>query len=112
MGQGRGDRQGVRDDEACTMGAGAVLALFGLGMLAGALVTLLTTPEPGESVRRRVKRGVETARHEFDETVGQAEESWKAVGEGAREAIRKTTTRIKEATQVTKEALTKDEPSN
>lgn len=102
----RGERQLVRDDEAGAMGAATVLAAFGLGLLAGAAVTLLTTPESGTSVRRRLKRGAETARQELDEILEETKESWNVVRDDAREAVKRTTTRIKEAAQVTKEAMT------
>lgn len=109
----RDDRRRGQDDVAdSALGAGAVLAAFGLGALAGAVVVLLTTPVSGPSVRQRLRRGAETARHELDEIVAETEQAWKPVGEGAREAIKKTTSRIKEAAQVTKEAMTKDAPPN
>lgn len=107
------NRRRGRDDEAGgAMGAAAVLAAFGLGALAGAVVVVLTTPVSGPSVRQRLRRGAETARHELDEIVAETEQAWKPVGEGAREAIKKTATRIKEAAQVTKEAMAKEAPSN
>lgn len=105
------DRRGQYDGRG-GLGVGAVLAAFGLGALAGAVAVVLTTPESGSSVRQRLKRGVEAARHELDGTVGEAGESWKAVGNDARRAIKTTTTRIKEAAQVTKEALMKDAPAD
>lgn len=105
----RDDRRRGQDDEAdSALGAGAVLAAFGLGALAGAVVVLLTTPVSGPSVRQRLRRGAETARHELDEIVAETEQAWKPVAESARGAINKTATRIKEAVQVTKEAMAKD----
>jgi gas vesicle protein len=74
-------------------------------------VTLLTTPEPGESVRRRVRQGVETGRHELDEIVGETKESWNLMSNDAREAVKRTATKIKEAAKVVKEALGESEAS-
>ena len=104
----RGDERRVRGDEVGASGIGTVLAAFGLGLLAGAVVTLLTTPEPGESMRRRVKRGAQTAKHELDEIVEANKESWDKVRNETGEAVKRTTTKIKEAAKVTKEALTGD----
>jgi gas vesicle protein len=111
MEQRRDDERQVREYEAGSVGAGTVLAAFGLGLLAGALATLLTTPEPGESVRRRVRRGVETARHELDGIVGETKESWSRVRDDAQDALKRTATKIKEAAKVTKEALAEGETS-
>lgn len=99
------DERWVREDDGSTMGGAAVLAAFGLGLLAGALVTLLTTPETGESVRRRVRRGVDAAREELDEIMDEAKDSWSRVRDDAQEAVKRTTTKIKEAAKVTKEAV-------
>jgi gas vesicle protein len=108
MGQDREDDRRGQHNAGCGLGVGAILAAFGLGALAGAVAVVLTTPESGSSVRQRLKRGAEAARHELDETVGEAGETWKVVGDDARRAIKTTTTRIKEAAQVTKEALMRD----
>jgi gas vesicle protein len=111
MDQIRGNERQARYDEGGAMGAGTVLAAFGLGLLAGALATLLMTPEPGESVRRRVRRGLETARHELDGIVEETKESWSRVRDDAQDAVKRTTTRIKEAAKVTKEAVAEGTPS-
>ena len=111
MEQIRVDERQARYDEGGAMGAGAVLAAFGLGLLAGALTTLLMTPEPGESVRRRVRRGLETARHELDGIVEETKDSWSRVRDDAQDAVKRTTTRIKEAAKVTKEAVAQSAPS-
>ncbi len=109
MEQIRTDERRARGDDA--MGAGRILAIFGLGALAGAVVTLLTTPEPGESVRRRVRRGAETAQEELDGIVGEAKESWGRVRDDAQDAVKRTATKIKEAAKGTKEALVEQPPS-
>jgi gas vesicle protein len=105
MGQLPVEERRVCDHEVGGMGAGAILAAFGFGLLAGAVATLLTTPEPGASIRRRVKRGVETAKHEFDEVVGETKESWNRVRDDAQDAAKRTATKIKEAAKVTKDAM-------
>lgn len=105
MEQARADERRVRDNEAGGMGTGTILAAFGLGLLAGVAATLLTTPESGASVRRRVKRGVETASHELDEIVGETKESWVRVRDDAQDAVKRTATKIKEAAKVTKDAV-------
>ncbi len=110
MEQTRADERRVCDNEADAMGMGTILAAFGLGLLAGAVATLLTTPESGTSVRTRLKRGVETARQELDEIVGETKESWNLVSNDARKAVKQTATRVKEAAQVTKEALAEGVP--
>jgi len=111
MEQGRANERRGWEDEAGSVGAGTILAAFGLGLLAGALATLLTTPEPGESVRRRVRRGVETARHELDGIVEEAKESWSRVRDDAQDAVKRTATKIKDAARVTKEAVAEGGPS-
>jgi len=111
MEQIRVDERQARYDEGGAMGAGTVLAAFGLGLLAGALTTLLMTPEPGESVRRRVRRGLETARHELDGIVEETKDSWSRVRDDAQDAVKRTTTRIKEAAKVTKKAVAQGSPS-
>lgn len=98
------DRPG-RDGGIEGMGVGTILAAFGFGLLAGAVVTLLTTPESGTSVRNRLKRGMETAKNELDEVVGGAKEDWETVGSDVREAVKRTATRVKEAAEITKDAL-------
>jgi gas vesicle protein len=98
------DRLG-RDGGVDAMGVGTILAAFGIGLLAGAVATLLTTPESGASVRNRLKRGMETAKNELDEVVGEAKEDWDTVGSEVREAVKRTASRVKEAAEVTKEAL-------
>jgi gas vesicle protein len=107
----RGDERQARYEDAGAMGAGTVLAAFGLGLLAGALATLLMTPEPGESVRRRVRRGLETARHELDGIVEESKDSWSRVRGDAQDAVKRTAKRIKEAAKVTKEAVAEGTPS-
>lgn len=111
MEQERSDAQGRRDGEIEAMGVGTILAAFGLGLLAGAAFTLLTTPESGVSVRNRLKRGMETAREELDEIVGESKEDWNTVSEDVRKAVKRTATRVKQAAEVTKEALAKDDSS-
>jgi gas vesicle protein len=111
MEQIRVDERQASYNEGGAMGAGTVLAAFGLGLLAGALTTLLMTPEPGESVRRRVRRGLETARHELDGIVEETKESWSRVRDDAQDAVKRTTTKIKEAAKVTKEAVAEGAPS-
>jgi gas vesicle protein len=98
------DRLG-RDGGVDAVGVGTILAAFGIGLLAGAVATLLTTPESGASVRNRLKRGMETAKNELDEVVGEAKEDWDTVGSEVREAVKRTASRVKEAAEVTKEAL-------
>lgn len=100
-----------RDDDAGAVGAGTILAAFGLGLVAGATVMLLTTPESGSSVRRRVKRGVDAARHELGEMVEETKESWSQIRDDAREAVKRTAAKMKEAAQVTKDALAEDPSS-
>lgn len=75
-------------------------------VLAGAVVTLLTTPESGLSVRNRLKRGAETAKRELDGIVGETKESWGRVCNETGEAVTRTAIKIKEAAKVTKEAVT------
>jgi gas vesicle protein len=111
MEQVREDERRRRNDNADAMGAGTVLAAFGLGLLAGAVVTLLTTPESGESVRRRVRRGAETAQGELDGIVEEAKESWGRVRDDAQDAVKRTATKIKEAAKGTKDALVEQPPS-
>lgn len=105
MEQPRGEEQSRRGDEQGGIGIAVVLATFGIGLLAGAVVTLLTTPEPGEAVRRRMRRGVEKARGELEEIVDDARESWERVRDDARDAMTHTTTKIKDAVKATKEAV-------
>ncbi len=105
MEQVRADERRMRDNEPGGMGTGTILAAFGLGLLAGAVATMLTTPESGTSIRRRVKRGVETASHELDEIVGETKESWVRVRDDAQDAVKRTATKIKEAAKVTKDAV-------
>jgi len=111
MEQTRADERRAGGDNADAMGVGTILAIFGLGALAGAVMTLLTTPESGESVRRRVRRGAETAHEEFDGIVGEAKESWGRVRNDAQDAVKRTATKIKEAAIDTKEALAEQPPS-
>lgn len=98
------DRSG-RDGGVDAMGVGTIVAAFGFGLLAGAVVTLLTTPESGASVRNRLKRGMETAKNELDEVVGGAKEDWNRVDHDVREAVKRTASRVRDAAEVTKEAL-------
>ena len=95
----------MREAEAGSIGSGMILAGLGLGVLAGAAVALLTTPEPGSSVRRRVTRGIKTARQELDDIVDETQESWNQVREDTRRAVKRTAARIKDAAQATKEAV-------
>ena len=111
MGQRREDERSMQEDEDVSVNGGTVLVAFGIGLLAGALATLLTTPEPGETVRRRVKRGVETAREELDGIIEEAKESWSRVRDDAQEAVKRTTGKIKEAAKVTKEAVAEEPPA-
>ena len=108
MDQVREDDRRRRGDDSGAMGATAVLAAFGLGLLAGAVVTLLTTPESGTSVRTRLKRGAEAAKRELGEIAGETKESWDKVRDDTEDAVKRTATRIKEAARVTKEALSED----
>ena len=96
-------------EEGIAMEIGTVLAAFGLGVVAGAVATLLTTPESGASVRYRLKRGVETAKRELGEVVGEAKEDWNSVGSDMRDAVKRTASRVKEAAAVTKESLRKND---
>lgn len=98
----------ICDAEDTFQGSGALLAGFGLGVLAGAVVALLTTPEPGSSVRRRMTRGLETARRELDEVVGETNQSWSQVRDETRHAVIRTAAKMKEAVQATKNAVSDD----
>lgn len=94
------------------VGALTILAAFGLGLVAGAVATLLTTPESGASVRRRMQRGMDTVKREFDETVGEAKQDWSAVSDEIVDSVKRTASRVKQAAEVTKEALaTSDAPA-
>lgn len=95
----RDERQGGQD-------VGVVLAAFGLGLMAGTAVVLLTTPESGASVRARLRRGMETARRELDDIVDETAESWGVVRDDARDAVKRTAAKIKEAAKVTRDAVT------
>jgi len=88
------------------LGVVTVLAAFGLGLMAGALTTLLTTPESGTSVRGRLRRGVDAARKEFDDTVGEVKQDWSTVGDEMYDSVKRTASRVKQAAEVTKEAMT------
>ena len=88
------------------VGVVTLLASFGLGLMVGVAATLLTTPESGVSVRNRIKRGMDTARKEFDETVAEAKQDWSAVGDDISDSLKRTASRVKQAAEVTKEALT------
>lgn len=105
MEQERTNERSGRDGGVDAMGVGTILAAFGFGLLAGAVATLLTTPESGGSVRNRLKRGMETAKNELDEVVGRAKEDWNTVGGDVREAVKRTASRVKEAAETTKDAL-------
>ncbi len=91
------------DGEA--VGALAVLAAFGVGLVAGAAAALLTTPESGSAVRRRLQRGADAARREFDGVLHDTRASWDGLRAEARDAVKRTTSRIKEAAEVTKAAV-------
>ncbi len=88
------------------LGVVTIVAAFGLGLVAGAVTALLTTPESGASVRNRVKRGVDTAKREFDETVGEVKQEWSEVGEEIYDSVKRTASRVKHAAEVTKDAVT------
>ncbi len=100
----RYDRLGS-DRGVDALGVGTILAAFGFGLLAGAVATLLTTPESGAAVRNRLKRGMDTAKNELDEVMGGAKEDWNTVGHDVREAVKRTASRVRDAAEVTKEAL-------
>jgi len=102
------DRSG-RDGGVDAMGVGTILAAFGFGLVAGAVVTLLTTPESGTSVRNRLKRGIDTAKNELDEVVGGVKKDWETVGGDVGDAVKRTASRVKQAADVTKEALVKND---
>ncbi|MDH4097937.1 MAG: YtxH domain-containing protein [Nitrospira sp.] len=102
------DRSG-RDGGVDAMGVGTILAAFGFGILAGAVAALLSTPESGASVRNRLKRGLDTAKNELDEVVGGAKKDWDTVGGGVGDAVKRTASRVKQAAEVTKEALVKND---
>lgn len=105
--------EGMRicDAETASPGSGALLAGFGLGVLAGAVVALLTTPEPGSSVRRRMTRGLETARRELDEIVDETSQSWGQVRDETRHAGIRMAAKMKEAAQATTKAVADDPDS-
>jgi len=87
------------------------LVAFGLGLLAGAAVTLLTTPESGTSIRNRLKRGKETAEKELDEVVREAKEEWTEVSGDVCDAVKRTASRVKRAAELTREALASSDAS-
>ena len=100
--------QGYEVDDG-GIGALTVMVAFGMGLAAGAAAGLLTTPEAGTVVRRRLQRGAETARRAFDEALTDSKASWGSVGKEAREAMKRTTARLKDAAQVTKDAVLKED---
>lgn len=97
------------EDDDGGVGVLTVMIAFGMGLAAGAAAGLLTTPEAGTIVRRRLQRGAETARRAFDEALADSKESWGSVGNEARQAMKRTTARLKEAAQVTKDAVLKED---
>jgi gas vesicle protein len=88
------------------IGTGTILAAFGFGLLAGAVLTVLTTPESGVAVRNRLKRGVETAKKELDEVVEEVKQDWRAVGGDVSDTVKRTASRVKKAADVTKDSMT------
>ena len=105
MGRRRDEDRPAGSGTVDELGVVTILAAFGLGLMAGAVATLLTTPESGATVRNRVKRGVDTARKEFDETMGEVKEDWSAVGDEIYDSVKRTASRVKQAAEVTKDAL-------
>ena len=101
----RDEDEGARRGSVDELGVVTIVAAFGLGLVAGAVTALLTTPESGASVRNRVKRGVDTAKREFDETVDEVKEEWSTVGDEIYDSVKRTASRVKHAAEVTKEAL-------
>ena len=93
------------DEGVDAIGMGTILAAFGLGLLAGTVATLLTTPESGSAVRNRLRRGVETAKKEIDDVVEEAKQDWTTVGGDLSDAVKRTASRVKKAAEVTKGAL-------
>ena len=106
MGRRRDEDEGAERGSVDELGVVTIVAAFGVGLVAGAVTALLTTPESGASVRGRVKRGVNTAKREFDETVNEVKEDWSTVGDGIYDSVKRTASRVKHAAEVTKEALT------
>jgi hypothetical protein len=49
---------------------------------------------------------METARKEFDETVGEVKQDWSAVGDEICDSVKRTASRVKQAAEITKDALT------
>ncbi len=104
----RDEDEGVRRGSVDELGVVTIVAAFGLGLVAGAVTALLTTPESGTSVRNRVRKGMDAAKREFDETVGEVKQDWSSVGDHISDSVKRTTSRVKQAAEVTKEALTDD----
>ncbi len=111
MGQRQAEERFAEDRGVDAVGIVTILAAFGIGLVAGAVTTLLTTPESGTSVRNRLKRGMDTARKEFDDVVGEAKKDWTVVGDEISDSVKRTASRMKQAAEVTKDALTTNDAS-
>lgn len=112
MGQRQAEERYAEDRGVDGVGVVTILAAFGIGLVAGAVTTLLTTPESGTSVRNRLQRGIDTARKEFDEVVGEAKKDWTTVGDEISDSVKRTASRVKQAAEVTKDALTTNDASD
>lgn len=99
--------------EECTgpsdSGLATTLIAFGVGVLAGAIAVLLTTPDSGPSMRRRLGRGAAVAKKEMEGVLGDITEDLGVLRDRAREAIHRTGSRLGQAAEATKDALAADE---
>ena len=108
MEQGREEEKSSGDGRVDDLAVVTILAALGLGLVVGVAAALVAAPESGTAVRSRLKRGMDTAKKEFDETVGEMKEDWSAVGSEICDSVKRTASRVKQAAEVTKDALTAD----
>jgi gas vesicle protein len=83
---------------------------FAAGAALGAAITLLLTPESGADVRRRIRRGARAAQEELTGLASETREALGALGQDARQTMRRTATRLGSAMSATTEAFRAEAP--
>jgi len=100
---GREEEPGESAHDATRPGfsAGTALAAFVAGALLAGAAVLLTAPESGPDVRRRLARGARTAQEELSDIVEETRTALEGLKKDARQTLRRTALRLADSIDAT-----------
>ena len=83
--------------------------VFISGFILGAGAAILMTPEPGTNIRNRLAKGAKIAQEEFGDVANETKEAFHSISQDTQRTIKQAASRITDAVEATKKAVTADD---